>query len=232
MSQKSRRNRHSGVATSRTAAPEFIYKYSSINQYFLESLRRSSFWFSHHEKLNDPFDCQLQFSDSFFEHYGYLRNHHDLLRKAAQEGFLWGVCCFTLDPSNRLMWGHYGDGHKGVCLEFQTRRLEMFSNRIRPVIYSDETRVIERWEEFVPKGFLQKTTHWAYEKEWRLLAGGDMYMPYPRAALSAVIFGAKASIASVKEVLTVCKAGFRRARFYRMRIDASNSTMTRVPMPR
>jgi hypothetical protein len=201
-----------------------------VNQYFLEALRRSSFWFSHHEKLNDPFDCQMQFSDTFMGRYGYPRTDLGLLRSVAQEGFLWGVCCFTSDPFNHLMWGHYADGQKGVCLEFRMRRLEMLPCRLGPVIYTDETRVIESWEEFAPKGFFQKTTHWAYEKEWRFVAGGDMYIPYPRVALSAITFGAKASPATVENVLAVCKAGFRRAKFYRILLDASNSTMMRVPL--
>lgn len=29
-----------------------------------------------------------------------------------------GVCCFSLDPKSILMWSHYSDNHKGVCLKF------------------------------------------------------------------------------------------------------------------
>ena len=39
------------------------------------------------------------------------------------EGLLWPkwyVACFMKDYHNSSVWGHYGDGHKGVCLMFET----------------------------------------------------------------------------------------------------------------
>ena len=39
------------------------------------------------------------------------------------EGLLWPkwyVACFMKDCHNSSVWGHYGDGHKGVCLMFET----------------------------------------------------------------------------------------------------------------
>jgi hypothetical protein len=32
----------------------------------------------------------------------------------------WYAACFISDPDHAAMWGHYGDGHKGVCLKFRT----------------------------------------------------------------------------------------------------------------
>lgn len=32
----------------------------------------------------------------------------------------WYTACFVEDPTQAAMWGNYGDGHKGVCLEFNT----------------------------------------------------------------------------------------------------------------
>ena len=36
-----------------------LYKYSQINEYYLDSLRRKYFYCSHPSKLNDPFDCYV-----------------------------------------------------------------------------------------------------------------------------------------------------------------------------
>jgi len=33
----------------------------------------------------------------------------------------WYVASFMEDPTDAAMWGHYGDGHKGVCLIFKTQ---------------------------------------------------------------------------------------------------------------
>jgi hypothetical protein len=34
------------------------------------------------------------------------------------------VACFTNNPLNASIWGHYGDGQKGVCLNFKTQKLQ------------------------------------------------------------------------------------------------------------
>ncbi|HVE22956.1 MAG TPA: DUF2971 domain-containing protein [Acidocella sp.] len=31
----------------------------------------------------------------------------------------WHAACFVTDPTNAAMWGHYGDGHQGMCLKFR-----------------------------------------------------------------------------------------------------------------
>jgi len=211
--------------------PEFVYKYSAVNQYFFDALSRSSFWFSHHDKLNDPLDCKLELSDELLESHFGSDSKHPFIRDFAVNAFIWGVCCFTTDPVNYLMWSHYAAGHTGVCLEFRTRRSELLLNTLHPVTYSDESRVIKTMDEY-PKAFFQKTTHWAYEKEWRLLGGGDEYMSYPRVALSSITFGVKATADTIASVISECKkASFQRTSFFRIRIASSGSTLVREPLP-
>ena len=36
----------------------------------------------------------------------------------------WYVACFAQDDGNITMWSHYADGHKGVCLIFETNKQE------------------------------------------------------------------------------------------------------------
>ncbi|MEJ0052067.1 MAG: DUF2971 domain-containing protein [Methylovirgula sp.] len=33
----------------------------------------------------------------------------------------WHAACFVTDPTGAAMWGHYGDGHKGICLKFKAK---------------------------------------------------------------------------------------------------------------
>ena len=231
MSRKSKRNRppHGISDRAMVRLPEYVYRYASVTPYLLESLRLSSFWYSHYEKLNDPFDGQIQIADRLLTNDGYPSEHHGLLRELAAKGFIWGVCCFTTDPFNQLMWSHYANGHRGVCQEFRTRKSELFK-RLQRVVYTDEPRTIESMDDFARKGLLQKSTHWAYEKEWRLIGGGDMYLRYPRIALTSIRFGAKTLPETVEEVLATCRqAGFRRVRFFRMSANPTDSKLTCGP---
>nr|WP_012954791.1 DUF2971 domain-containing protein [Zymomonas mobilis]ADC33923.1 conserved hypothetical protein [Zymomonas mobilis subsp. mobilis ZM4 = ATCC 31821] len=33
----------------------------------------------------------------------------------------WYAACFVTDPTNAAMWGHYGEGHRGMCLKFRAK---------------------------------------------------------------------------------------------------------------
>lgn len=70
----------------------------------------------------------------------------------------WYVASFMEDPTDAAMWGHYGDGHRGVCLIFKTqvsasgkpairlRQINAWSgnkNGVTP-IYGDRTHEFQR----------------------------------------------------------------------------------------
>jgi hypothetical protein len=84
--------------------------------------------------------------------------------------------CFSLSPNNILMWSHYGEKHKGLCLGFDVR--DEFT---RPINYIHEVQAVgnltvERREDFsVEQGTkvadLQagaKYDGWCYEQEVRI----------------------------------------------------------------
>lgn len=91
-----------------------------------------------------------------------------------------GVCCFTLNsPETLLMWAHYGDSHKGICLSFHyDDKARLFGpenplvlNPI-PVIYSDKLPEIAIYGDDQETKFnciRTKSTEWSYENEYRSL---------------------------------------------------------------
>jgi len=109
-----------------------------------------------------------------------------------------GVACFSEKFDNLLMWSHYSEGHQGFCLEFDTS-YDPFRSRpkIFPVSYSDSIPVlntIKIWVyedlELLLEMITIKSSHWSYEKEWRIFhkEGGHEYGVEP-AALTGVFFG-------------------------------------------
>ena len=81
------------------------------------------------------------------------------------------VYCLGTDATNQLMWAHYADSHRGVCLEFVVRDFVMCGAlkceylEDYPVIkhYEDETTQILRMVRI-------KAKVWEYEDEYRLIA--------------------------------------------------------------
>lgn len=106
------------------------------------------------------------------------------------------VVCFSESFDNNLMWSHYADSHRGLCVEYDIKRLSD-KNTIRkifPVLYDGERisncelnkladDLIELWDD-LDKGYehaegpylrsimpllLKKNEIWNYEREWRLI---------------------------------------------------------------
>jgi hypothetical protein len=95
---------------------------------------------------------------------------------------------------NILMWSHYADNHRGICIELSIERCPTLS-QVLPVQYS---RTVPRFEFFRSSmkevgltTFLTKSEDWSYEREWRLVKVGksSCNVSFNPAALTGVIFG-------------------------------------------
>lgn len=84
-----------------------------------------------------------------------------------------GVLCLSTDYKSLLMWAHYGDCHKGICIGIDSgssyfrnaKRVEYTSTRPTiPFSISDHERPV-----CIPSVFYTKSKDWAYENEWRVV---------------------------------------------------------------
>lgn len=112
-------------------------------------------------------------------------------------------------PRNSLMWSHYGDSHRGICLQFQVFRYPLILSRLVRVSYSDSFPTIN----WISPGFEQeclyaatnKHSHWSYENEWRhiQLNSAGSYLHFEPSFLSGIVLGAKISETSVREITRI-----------------------------
>lgn len=156
-----------------------------------------------------------------------------------------GALCLSEVQDSLLMWAHYGAGHAGFALEFNAHHPHFNESRdpkdpfrrLRQVDYR-ETRpsgMLVELEEVAM--FLVKSTHWRYEREWRIfraLSEADKVVsgnPFdihlfriPLSALQAVILGARASLETVGKVTSILRANasLRHVRLKRARADSSH----------
>lgn len=105
-----------------------------------------------------------------------------------------GVFCVSELKDDILMWAHYSDNHKGICLEFSTD--DKIMQRAAKVQYSRDRPEIDQLNEdkktSAMKALLIKSTHWEYEQEWRIFTGRAYVGPEPieNGTLTGIIFGA------------------------------------------
>lgn len=84
------------------------------------------------------------------------------------------ICSFTERYDSLLMWAHYAEQHKGICIEYDFN--ESDADRIRPfiqpVFYSNKIFTINSIGEVNAINNIMasicKSKDWEYEQEWRL----------------------------------------------------------------
>jgi hypothetical protein len=111
----------------------------------------------------------------------------------------YGVLSLSASPSNMLMWSHYADSHKGVCLQFDTsitpvpgwKRYEY-----RPVQYRQSRGVdvlAHDIDECIQQLIFSKGSDWSYEEEHRLVTlRGPGLQRTRHDAFTGIIIGARA----------------------------------------
>ena len=126
-----------------------------------------------------------------------------------------GFTCMTRLWSNRLMWSHYAQSHKGVCIGFRTQPTDdektlPFAANFLPVTYISERPVWsmkammqgDLQNEVTKQTLLQKDDVWSYEEEWRFVAQihekghpfkGGAIIEIGTNEISEVIFGMKSN---------------------------------------
>ena len=108
-----------------------------------------------------------------------------------------GVYCVSTKREDILMWSHYGDSHRGICLEFDA--MAPLMGHVQRVTYSQKRPIINLYEDddmvALDKAMLTKSDHWEYESEWRLfrnIKGPGIEKIRPN-NVTGIIIGAAAS---------------------------------------
>lgn len=220
-----------------------MYKYRPDNENTLRILGNQEMYFSFVADFNDPFDCRITVNckgteADWIEYAGGLPIPADIKEQTLnylrsigfdpsaimsiyrkQDFKTVVVYCVSELRDNILMWSHYSNCHKGVCIGFATdvqgnslgilmndpslQRISgvVFDNflPLRKVIYQKELPLpydIFTGDTDALSAFLRtKGPGWAYERERRIL------LPYRALNKHVVTF----SKASINEVILGCR---------------------------
>jgi Protein of unknown function (DUF2971) len=233
---------------------DFLYKYRVIDARTLRILVCNELYFASPDSFNDPFDCNIvpamqatreemenfcrkQFPDlpeqkyqelvennlkGFPEHLSKsLRNDLDEMRMKLS------LSCFSQVNNSSLMFSHYADGHKGLCLEFKVIEHPFF-DALLPVEYPDQFPSLSFFgkdlQGMMNAQLLTKQPEWKYEKEYRIVKVDDPanYQKFPPEALTGIIFGLRTSDADITLIRELTSHRKPKLRFYKsVKLDGS-----------
>lgn len=132
-----------------------------------------------------------------------------------------GVSCFSETNDNLLMWAHYADSFKGICVEYSTEELPF--SKIDPVYYSDEVAKLDPVRLLSPESvdevrrqYLTKSCAWKYEREWRIvvLEGKQAWHVKP-GIVKAIYFGPLMKPSLMKIVMDISSMADKKIDYYR-----------------
>jgi hypothetical protein len=126
-------------------------------EWALDDLRKKRLKISKIDQTNDPFELWCVDQPD--------REIRDALRaykKDMSEKF--GLICFSEDWVNPLLWSHYAEKHRGICLGFDLDR-----RVLRKIDYVQERSALKMpiTSETADTLLWTKYWDWKYEEEWR-----------------------------------------------------------------
>lgn len=229
-----------------------LYKYRSLSneskEYTLDIFRKCELYFSAPNSFNDPFDCKIrpivksreQLAKNIAKSHSLPYDNDEVenavkadptietrLIKAVDDVMnTHGICCFSERSSDILMWSHYSDCHKGICLGFEVMKDPDFFDYPINVNYQDTYPIVDM---SVDQGIVKylnvlletKYSEWAYEKEVRVYKKENKAYSFNPAALTSIYFGCKADDAVIEEVKQVVRdnENLGHVNFYKAAID-------------
>lgn len=155
----------------RTTAIKQVFKFLNAD-HAIEDLRHRRLKVSEYTDMNDPFELR-----------GFLVGDDSLqlaMQKVLPSQF--GALCFSRTWSNPLLWSHYANKHKGICLGFDlpdsveayeptyVNSIETYRGDLAAVLAGTDP---DKYGKLLRKVLLHKYEAWRYEDEIRLMVALD-----------------------------------------------------------
>ena len=206
------------------------HKFRALNENFWKNLVASTVYFSAPRQLNDPYDCQIDLMKAItLANVG--RPAPTAALEARWKAFVEMVTgpaadcgVFSLSGGDirglqeRLIWAHYADNHRGVCVTYEIPDAFVYQHGqvgCAPVNYGEEVLIeaLRRldWSgkpdfdaDVMPviTAFLTtKAKEWEYEKEVRYFSKKSGLVEFDRSWLRQVCFGLNTSSDDRKMVI-------------------------------
>lgn len=180
-----------------------LYKYRSLKNldHILDIFVHSRLYCARYLEMNDPFEGlfsttihispQERAKFPFFtlpDSFSVTKSVNDLFHSSKDRI---RICSLSSSMSDVRLWSHYADGNRGIVLEIDFSGLE---NVIHEVNYSDKLPSYGYTILTAPNPIevlTQKTTHWSYESEFRIIHETEFFDIQKR--MRAIYVGSRVS---------------------------------------
>ncbi|MCE5182731.1 MAG: DUF2971 domain-containing protein [Betaproteobacteria bacterium] len=176
-------------------------------------------------------------SDDFYRDViaGAIKSQLDIRIKKNQ-----GVLSLAGQWNSPLMWSHYADEHKGICIEYDAslsvcdppKRVDyegergILASEIISWVFNDSTSAKERIEQ---KYFYTKANQWKYEEEWRYIQNsqGRQQAPFH---IAGIYFGMRCERSVASSIVRLLRDSTPKLNFYRVSPNPNSFELVRTEL--
>jgi hypothetical protein len=157
--------------------PLHLYRYRSLDGekfgHEISAIQEHYLWCSNFKAMNDPMEGTYEATTMLRKRQDF----EDIKRRIFGEKEALGICSFSETNDHELMWAHYADQFRGICVEYNLPSLlSTLDGNVDFVrlFYNEQVHRISTKtavdEQIAKKILSNKNYRWLYEREWRLLA--------------------------------------------------------------
>lgn len=145
------------------------------------------------------------------------------IQKEIVNSFRTGVLCLSAKFDSPLMWSHYANQHKGLCIEYYMDNIA--DHKVNKVIYGGSRKILtsavsdwlnapESEQRIKQVCLLTKSEEWRYESEWRIFGAIGLGNSLP--PIKAILFGLKCDDVTIYSVMKSMVTEQRKIKFWKM----------------
>lgn len=218
--------------------PPLLYKYRDWNENTKKILVNHQLYFSAPDQFNDLCDCVPYIPKEVIQSSPCALLKRENNQFVVKEGIVkvnmkafiqqfcqsFRVCCLSRTYKSILMWSHYANCHKGICLVFDKEKDPSLFRTAANVLYSPQHHGLDYHNLHYANALTVKYEDWMYEEEVRLMRtaddfkkGSEQLESFNPKSLVKIIFGAKCSEEVIQEAKELCQQyGLEHVKFSQM----------------
>jgi tetratricopeptide (TPR) repeat protein len=200
-------------------AKQCFYKYIPIIDYQVLSIINHEVYFCDSTTLNDPLECCLMKTSEWFN---YCLEQGEIKPR---------ILALMSDPENKLMYSHYAESHKGLCVEYDID-IKNLPEKVSygKVKYENGKNSVENIRDL----YMLKNKEWKYEDEFRLVRfDNEEFMDVE---IKSITFGYKCIEDHKKIIITIFKTTFepktdyKEPKYFEMKQVGDSNELQRVEL--
>lgn len=154
----------------------------------------------------------------------YIREkYRQTIEEEISSTFKRGVLCLSKKFNSPLMWSHYANNHRGLCVEYDMKDVD--EGHAKKIIYggsrSLKVSLIDTWltngqmpQEIENVCLLTKSGEWSYENEWRIF--GRIGVAGVEPTIKSIIFGMHCKDTTIALVVNSLVNARQKMKFWKM----------------